>query len=80
VKGGTITLSISRNIDLIEIEVQNPGELILQDQHDKGLGLKNLMKRLNLQYNERASFTLKEKQEGLIVAKLIIPIQIDNSW
>lgn len=78
VKGGTIALSITRNIDLIEIEVQNPGKLIYKEQHDKGLGLQNLTKRLALQYNEKASFTLKEKQKGLIVAKLIIPLQTKN--
>lgn len=75
VKGGTIALSISRNENHIEIEVQNPGELIYKEQHNKGLGLKNLTKQLTLQYNEKASFMLKEKQKGLIVAKLIIPIQ-----
>lgn len=74
-KGGTITLIISRNKDLIEIEVQNPGELIYKEQYGNGLGLINLNKRLKLQYNKRASFVLKENKEGLIVAELTIPIQ-----
>lgn len=76
-KGGTIVLSISKKMEFIEIEVKNPGELIYKDKEDKGLGLRNLTKRLNLQYNEEASFTLIEQSKGLIVAKLIIPIQLD---
>ena len=78
VKGGTIILSISKNSDFIEIEVQNPGKLIHKNQLNKGLGLKNLSDRLKLQYNQSASFTLEEKQKGQIVASLIIPIQIDK--
>lgn len=78
VKGGTIVLSISRKGHLIEIEVQNPGALVYKDRPDKGLGLTNLTKRLNLQYNGKASFALKEKQKGLIVAKLMIPVQTDS--
>ncbi|MFK7772041.1 MAG: sensor histidine kinase [Saprospiraceae bacterium] len=76
-KGGTIVLSISRKEAFLEIEVQNSGELISKEGNDKGLGLKILSKRLQLQYYEKASFTLEEKPKGLIVAKLTIPIQID---
>ncbi|MDB4292412.1 histidine kinase [Maribacter sp.] len=78
VKGGTIVLSISKSKDRILIEVQNPGELLYKEEHDTGLGLKNLRKRLYLQYNDQASFTLKEIHKELIVAKLTIPIQTNS--
>ena len=77
VKGGTLSLTITRNADLIEIVVQNPGEFLLKKEQDNGLGLKNLRERLRLQYQDKASFTLSEMPKGVVVAKLIIPIQMD---
>ena len=75
IKGGTILLSIVKKEENIEISVQNPGQLIIGDETENtGLGLKNLKKRLQLQYRKMADFTLVEQPKGIITATIILPL------
>ncbi len=75
IKGGIITLSITKKAETIEISVQNPGQLIIDDEiKNASLGLKNLKKRLHLQYKEMAAFTLVEQPKGIVTATIIIPL------
>ncbi|MGK0309061.1 MAG: two-component system LytT family sensor kinase, partial [Urechidicola sp.] len=43
-----------------------------------GLGLENLIKRLEIQYKGMASFSLKGKGNDHVSAEIIIPIDIDD--
>ena len=70
--GGTIILSIVKKEAQLEITVQNPGSIIDKGS-ETGIGLKNLSKRLMLQYNGEASLTLKNETEDQVTATLIIP-------
>jgi len=54
--------------------VQNPGQIV-DHGTETGIGIKNLTKRLLLQYNGEASFTLKNEDEDKVRATLIIPIR-----
>ncbi len=75
IKGGIIILTIEKKKENIEISVQNPGQLIIGDETgNAGLGLKNLRKRLQLQYTEMAAFTLVEQPKGIVTATIILPI------
>ena len=75
IKGGIIILSISKKEENIEISVRNPGKIVIGDENeDKGVGLKNLKKRLSLQYKEMASFTLVEQPKGIVTATITIPL------
>lgn len=75
IKGGTIKLTITKKTEHIEITVQNPGQLINKDEiQNESLGLKNLEKRLHLQYKGMAAFSLLEKPKGTVVATITIPI------
>ena len=75
IKGGIITLSITKKTEKIEISVQNPGQLIIDDEiKNSSLGLKNLKQRLHLQYKEMAAFTLVEQPKGIVTATIIIPL------
>jgi len=40
----------------------------------KGLGLKNLEERLKIEYNNRASFTLRAITKDQVEAKILIPM------
>jgi LytS/YehU family sensor histidine kinase len=71
--GGTIILSIVEKDQHIEITVQNPGKLVANGSKT-GIGIKNLTKRLLIQYNGEASFTLKNEPDDKVTANLIIPI------
>ena len=72
--GGSIHLSIIEKEGNIQIIVQNPGKLV-DKAPENGIGLKNLTKRLLIQYNGEASFTLENETENRVTATLIIPIR-----
>jgi len=74
INGGTIILSIIEKEERLEIIVQNPGNIVDKGA-ETGIGIKNLIKRLLIQYNGEASFTLKNETEDEVTATLIIPIQ-----
>lgn len=70
--GGHISLKTKQeNNDLI-ILVSNTGILTIEEDSTQ-LGIKNIEKRLNLIYGDKASFKLQEI-ENEVVAKIIIPI------
>lgn len=71
--GGNIVLSIAEKDGKLEILVQNPGQIVDRGAQT-GIGIKNLTKRLLLQYNGDASFTLKNEPDDQVRATLIIPI------
>lgn len=76
IKGGLITLSISKQMAHVEIIVQNPGQLIVSEGiNEIGLGLKNLKKRLELQYKDKGVFTLEEKPKGFVTGTIKLPLK-----
>ena len=74
IDGGTILLSIKKQGEQVRIVVQNPGRLTQGDNH-KGLGIKNLSKRLFIQYNGEASISLDDEAGDRVIVTLLIPIQ-----
>lgn len=71
--GGTINISIQKRGQSVAIAVQNPGNFT--DGNPKGLGLKNLKKRLSLNYDEDAKFNIVSLPDESVRATLTIPIQ-----
>ncbi|WP_397447562.1 sensor histidine kinase [Polaribacter sp. R77954] len=76
VKGGIISLMIKKQKDFIEIIVKNPGTIY--DKKNAGLGLKNLQKRLTIQYKNEATFSLTQTNTEEVEAKILIPIIVDE--
>lgn len=76
VGGGVVFLKIEKIQNNILITVKNPG--IIKPNNNAGLGLKNLEKRLEIQYKSKASFSLKEVDNDHVSAEIIIPINIDD--
>ena len=73
VGGGVVRLEIAKMNNNIIITVENPGRI---RKHERvGLGIKNLQKRLDIQYGSKARFSLREKSEGHVAAELRIPIE-----
>lgn len=70
--GGLIALTIKNGGDFIDICIQNPGSL--DHGQNGGIGLKNLQERLQLQFEGKASFSIKENEPGNILATISIPI------
>jgi len=78
IEGGLITLKIGKDGDQVYIQVQNPGKLN-NTKSAKGLGLMNLKKRLELQYNKEASFTLEEIANNIVQATILVPYKTDEN-
>lgn len=72
IEGGTIYISIQEKEQFVVITVQNPGDF--NDLNSQGLGLKNLRKRLLLNYNRDATFHIESLPNNLVHATLTIPI------
>ncbi|WP_316842168.1 sensor histidine kinase [Pedobacter gandavensis] len=70
--GGFIHVLITRQSDLLCIEVLSPGQLSV-NKNKMGIGLENLKERLNITYTGNASFELYEKS-GQVCAILKIPV------
>jgi len=70
--GGVIHIKIEQKEDFIKIAIQNPGKL--KAENSTGLGIKNLTERLQLQFNGRASFELKEQGDETVLATIITPL------
>lgn len=76
VNGGVIFLKIIKQNTNICITVQNPGVI---KQHKKvGLGIKNLKKRLEIQYKGKASFSLSATENDCVVAEIKIPMLVKD--
>jgi len=70
-EGGAISIVIKLEMEYLFVQVQNPGQLNNKTSY-KGIGIKNMTDRLQLQYNGKALFRLEEKQQQ-VIATLLIP-------
>ena len=77
IKGGLITVNIRKENNQIYIQVQNPGKLSI-DTSSKGLGLRNLKERLEIQYKNKAFFSLLEVDINTVEATIILPFKADE--
>jgi two-component system LytT family sensor kinase len=76
VGGGVVFLKIYKQEGDIYITVENPG--VINQHKSVGLGLKNLKKRLEIQYKGKAVFSLTAKENDCIVAEIVIPMHIED--
>jgi len=76
VKGGTVHVIIKKKQHFIEIIVRNPGSIY--DRKSAGLGLRNLQKRLAIQYKNKATFSLTQTMTKEVEAKITIPFIDDE--
>lgn len=76
VGGGVVFLEIKKQNGNIHITVENPG--VIDQNKSVGLGLKNLKKRLEIQYKGKASFSLTADKNDHVCAEIIIPMNIDD--
>lgn len=72
-EGGLIVIKVVELTDFLKITVQNTGQLIA-DFSEEGLGLKNLKKRLEIQFAGKAKFEIVNEPEGrTVLATILIP-------
>lgn len=66
-EGGLVTIRAYRDANMVCIQVENSGSL--KSVIDLGVGIQNVKQRLNLQYGDKANFSLKE-EAGMVIAKM----------
>jgi len=71
--GGLISVKVITSGDFINISVQNPGKFNVNAE-TKGLGIKNLTERLQLQYKGKAKFNITNRDEGSVLSTILIPV------
>ncbi|MCV9388599.1 sensor histidine kinase [Reichenbachiella ulvae] len=73
--GGKIIISTKSEGERLILQIRNYGRLeenqVLEDGH--GTGLQNTKDRLNLIYEDRASFRILNEEEGLVLTEIILP-------
>ncbi len=72
-QGGTVDITVQKQDNYVEVRVKNPG--VFSDGEHTGVGLKNLVERLLLQYDGRAKIEVETPSDNLVQATLTIPIE-----
>lgn len=74
-EGGLISIDIEKQDDFASIRVQNTGKITTTPGLDEqtGIGLENIRRRLELIYNGKASFSIRER-ENKVLATIRIPL------
>ncbi len=70
-KGGEIDITVLDDDNFITINVENPGTIT--ENVSKGIGLENLKKRLLIQFNGDANFSIQQKSINLVATTIQIP-------
>lgn len=80
IEGGLVTVKISKKKNQVYIQVKNPGKFVLNESvKGLGLGLRNLNERLQIQYKNKAFFSLTELDKNTVEATIILPYKADEN-
>ncbi len=75
VKGGVIRISSYFKDNHHELIVQNTGSLLeVKTGANEGFGLKSTQDRLNMLYNNKAHFKIKDLNGNMVQSKIIMPV------
>ncbi len=75
VKGGTVRILATFKNDNIELMVQNTGQLSLEINED-GFGIKSTEDRLNLMYQGKGIFEIRNMDSTMVECKVTIPVTV----
>jgi LytS/YehU family sensor histidine kinase len=74
--GGDLLIRTEHAPGATRIEVENTGQLAEPNGEPAGLGLANTRERLRLLYGGRASLQLRNREDGRVVATVLIPANV----
>ena len=73
IDGGEIEIQTRKSGEQVIIEVINSGKL--RDEKDTGIGIQNVLRRLDIQYKGAAEFELIQ-QENIVIARLTFKTEL----
>ena len=73
VKGGLVKISAQQKNNLLELCVENTGQLN-GNNTDSGFGVKSTNERLHLLYGDKGNFEIRQLIPNIVQAKLMIPV------
>jgi two-component system sensor histidine kinase AlgZ len=71
--GGELLIRASVERGSMTVEVENTGRLAEPEPDSTGVGLDNARERLRILYGDRASIKLRNREDGHVVATVLIP-------
>ncbi len=74
VAGGEISVSADIVNGDLKLEVNNTGQLQINETNESGIGIKNIKERLQLLYGSKAQFDLFNKNNNQVTAIIKIPL------
>ncbi len=73
-QGGEISVDSKMTGTDLHIQIRNTGQFDDESLHNsKGFGISNTKHRLNLLFGDNASFTIKNENQNVVLAELVIP-------
>uniref|UniRef100_UPI0032ED4E5D sensor histidine kinase n=1 Tax=Ekhidna sp. TaxID=2608089 RepID=UPI0032ED4E5D len=72
--GGEINITTSVKRKLLHLQIRNTGQLPKEVNLEKGFGLANTSKRLELIYGEAARFEIKNENKNTVLTSIWIPL------
>lgn len=73
--GGEIFLETRIVEDKLHITIENSGQLNGINKSETGFGLVNTKQRLLLLYDQKAEFSIQNKDEKTVITKLVLPLE-----
>jgi two-component system, LytTR family, sensor kinase len=77
ISGGVVRIAAHLQGNNLELLVQNTGQLS-KNISANGFGIKSTQDRLNLMYQGKAAFEIKDLQNNLVQSKVTVPLSILN--
>lgn len=74
VDGGEINITSTLEKNIFKIEVENTGQLNTQNNENNGFGVQNINNRLDILYEKKASFSLKNLNNNYVISQIIIEL------
>lgn len=79
-EGGSIHIATTVRKKLLTLEIRNTGQLSNERKKGTGLGLENTKKRLELLFQGKASFSIKNEDSKTVLTKILLPKYEGNNY
>jgi LytS/YehU family sensor histidine kinase len=76
VLGGVVRIVAVFKDNVMQLQVQNTGQLVGSPDNGEGFGIKSTQDRLNLMYQGKAVFEIKNLGAAMVESKVTLPVLV----